>query len=62
MGTLFQKVACALLVAYIEKAVPGLCSGKKHDIRYPGACSCREIGNCGNRREASRTAVYQALS
>ena len=48
MGTMFQKVSCGLLVAYIGKAVLGLCSGKKHDLRYPGACSCKEICNCGN--------------
>ena len=40
----------------------GLCSGKKHDLRYPGSCSYREIGNCGNRPEANRAVIFQALS
>ena len=57
---MFQKLACNLLVVYVGKAVPVYVHATK-SLRYPGECSFREKGNCGNRRKADRTALFQTF-
>ena len=61
-GYLVPESYMLIVSCRYRKGCSGLCSDKKYDLRFPGACSYREIGNCENRREASRTEICQALS
>ena len=44
-----------------RKSCSSLCSGKKHGLHYPEACSCGEMGNYGNQHKANRTELIQEL-